>query len=136
MIEDKWSSNGSNGKRVAGWGIEVGISRSDGNCGPSCPNPDWGRFLVGFDRSRKSITFSSNHAKSHSSSFFSPFLAPANTDREASRTAMASSGASTPPYPSAARIADSPCYPQYTASLKCNPLLLILLLLHLNRCYP
>ncbi|PKI67827.1 cytochrome c oxidase-assembly factor COX23, mitochondrial [Punica granatum] len=31
----------------------------------------------------------------------------------------ATSGASTPPYPSAARIADSPCYPQYTASLKC-----------------
>ncbi|XVE74146.1 hypothetical protein DITRI_Ditri11bG0175500 [Diplodiscus trichospermus] len=31
---------------------------------------------------------------------------------------MASRGA-TPPYPSAARIADSPCYPQYTASLKC-----------------
>ncbi|XP_052194446.1 cytochrome c oxidase-assembly factor COX23, mitochondrial isoform X2 [Diospyros lotus] len=30
-----------------------------------------------------------------------------------------SSRAQTPPYPSAARIADSPCYPQYTASLKC-----------------
>ncbi|KAG6628507.1 hypothetical protein I3843_14G019700 [Carya illinoinensis] len=29
------------------------------------------------------------------------------------------SKASTPPYPSAARIADSPCYTQYTASLKC-----------------
>ncbi|KAK1686270.1 hypothetical protein QYE76_047118 [Lolium multiflorum] len=26
---------------------------------------------------------------------------------------------STPPYPSAARIADSSCFPQYTASLKC-----------------
>ncbi|GAB4844264.1 hypothetical protein Ancab_037628 [Ancistrocladus abbreviatus] len=25
----------------------------------------------------------------------------------------------TPPYPSSARIADSPCYPQYSASLKC-----------------
>ncbi|KGN56698.1 cytochrome c oxidase-assembly factor COX23, mitochondrial [Cucumis sativus] len=25
----------------------------------------------------------------------------------------------TPPYPSAARISDSPCYPQYSASLKC-----------------
>ncbi|KNA19677.1 hypothetical protein SOVF_059420 [Spinacia oleracea] len=24
-----------------------------------------------------------------------------------------------PPYPSAARISDSSCYPQYTASLKC-----------------
>ncbi|XP_024017011.1 cytochrome c oxidase-assembly factor COX23, mitochondrial [Morus notabilis] len=24
-----------------------------------------------------------------------------------------------PPYPSAARISDSPCFPQYTASLKC-----------------
>ncbi|GMN57994.1 hypothetical protein TIFTF001_027102 [Ficus carica] len=32
---------------------------------------------------------------------------------------MASSATSTPPYPSAARIADSPCFPQYTASLKC-----------------
>ncbi|XP_022756883.1 cytochrome c oxidase-assembly factor COX23, mitochondrial [Durio zibethinus] len=29
------------------------------------------------------------------------------------------SRAGTPPYPSAARIADSPCFPQYTASLKC-----------------
>ncbi|XP_056161805.1 cytochrome c oxidase-assembly factor COX23, mitochondrial [Syzygium oleosum] len=29
------------------------------------------------------------------------------------------SRASTPPYASAARIADSPCYPQYAASLKC-----------------
>ncbi|XP_021905043.1 LOW QUALITY PROTEIN: cytochrome c oxidase-assembly factor COX23, mitochondrial-like [Carica papaya] len=29
------------------------------------------------------------------------------------------SKAATPPYPSAARIADSPCYQQYTASLKC-----------------
>ncbi|XP_021612410.1 cytochrome c oxidase-assembly factor COX23, mitochondrial isoform X1 [Manihot esculenta] len=28
------------------------------------------------------------------------------------------SKAATPPYPSAARIADSQCYPQYTASLK------------------
>ncbi|XP_057735665.1 cytochrome c oxidase-assembly factor COX23, mitochondrial isoform X2 [Arachis stenosperma] len=26
---------------------------------------------------------------------------------------------STPPYASAARISDSPCFPQYTASLKC-----------------
>ncbi|XP_061344659.1 cytochrome c oxidase-assembly factor COX23, mitochondrial [Gastrolobium bilobum] len=26
---------------------------------------------------------------------------------------------SNPPYPSAARIADSQCFPQYTASLKC-----------------
>ncbi|XAR63291.1 hypothetical protein NMG60_11023178 [Bertholletia excelsa] len=32
---------------------------------------------------------------------------------------MASTKAQSPPYPSAARIADSPCYPQYTASLKC-----------------
>ncbi|PON99769.1 CHCH [Trema orientale] len=33
---------------------------------------------------------------------------------------MASSTpASAPPYPSAARISDSPCFPQYTASLKC-----------------
>ncbi|RDX78682.1 hypothetical protein CR513_41004, partial [Mucuna pruriens] len=31
-----------------------------------------------------------------------------------------SSKGSTPPYPSAARIADSPCFPQYTASLKCQ----------------
>lgn len=38
---------------------------------------------------------------------------------------MASSATSTPPYPSAARIADSPCYPQYTASLKCKPHLLL-----------
>ncbi|KAB1225116.1 hypothetical protein CJ030_MR1G017993 [Morella rubra] len=30
------------------------------------------------------------------------------------------SKASTPPYPSAARISDSPCFPQYTASLKCE----------------
>ncbi|KAK7256218.1 hypothetical protein RIF29_29656 [Crotalaria pallida] len=29
------------------------------------------------------------------------------------------SKASTPPYPSAAKISDSPCFPQYTASLKC-----------------
>ncbi|XP_030553157.1 cytochrome c oxidase-assembly factor COX23, mitochondrial [Rhodamnia argentea] len=29
------------------------------------------------------------------------------------------SRASTPQYPSAARIADSPCYHQYAASLKC-----------------
>ncbi|TYH95565.1 hypothetical protein E1A91_A12G106600v1 [Gossypium mustelinum] len=29
------------------------------------------------------------------------------------------SRAATPPYPSGARIADSPCFPQYTASLKC-----------------
>ncbi|KAJ8438506.1 hypothetical protein Cgig2_008993 [Carnegiea gigantea] len=29
------------------------------------------------------------------------------------------SRAESPPYPSAARISDSPCYPQYTASLKC-----------------
>ncbi|KAL5560635.1 hypothetical protein UlMin_036846 [Ulmus minor] len=27
--------------------------------------------------------------------------------------------ASSPPYPSAARISDSPCFPQYSASLKC-----------------
>ncbi|CAN6562476.1 unnamed protein product [Malus baccata var. baccata] len=39
-------------------------------------------------------------------------------DRDRVETAMAS-GASTPPYPSAARISDSQCYPQYTASLKC-----------------
>lgn len=31
---------------------------------------------------------------------------------------------STPPYPSAARISDSPCYPQYAASLKCKATLL------------
>ncbi|CAA3024590.1 cytochrome c oxidase-assembly factor COX23, mitochondrial [Olea europaea var. sylvestris] len=30
-----------------------------------------------------------------------------------------SAKAQSPPYPSAARIADSDCYPQYTASLKC-----------------
>ncbi|CAM8904536.1 unnamed protein product [Rhodiola kirilowii] len=29
------------------------------------------------------------------------------------------SAASPPPYPSAARISDSECYPQYSASLKC-----------------
>lgn len=34
-----------------------------------------------------------------------------------------SSSASTPPYPSAARISDSQCYQQYTASLKCKALL-------------
>ncbi|KAJ6940149.1 cytochrome c oxidase-assembly factorX23 [Populus alba x Populus x berolinensis] len=28
--------------------------------------------------------------------------------------------AATPPYPSSARFADSQCYPQYTASLKCR----------------
>ncbi|URD73259.1 coiled-coil-helix-coiled-coil-helix domain containing 7 [Musa troglodytarum] len=40
--------------------------------------------------------------------------------------AMAASGSSAPlpassapPYPGAARLADSPCFPQYTASLKC-----------------
>uniref|UniRef100_M8CX75 CHCH domain-containing protein n=1 Tax=Aegilops tauschii TaxID=37682 RepID=M8CX75_AEGTA len=39
---------------------------------------------------------------------------------EASPTHRASIQAtSTPPYPSAARIADSSCFPQYTASLKC-----------------
>ncbi|KAL8166499.1 hypothetical protein V2J09_007998 [Rumex salicifolius] len=32
---------------------------------------------------------------------------------------MVSSSSSPPPYPSAARISDSPCYSQYTASLKC-----------------
>ncbi|XP_070022150.1 uncharacterized protein LOC107769586 [Nicotiana tabacum] len=32
---------------------------------------------------------------------------------------MASSKIQTPAYPSAARISDSDCYPQYTASLKC-----------------
>ncbi|PSS24857.1 Cytochrome c oxidase-assembly factor like [Actinidia chinensis var. chinensis] len=32
---------------------------------------------------------------------------------------MASPRAQPPPYPSAARIADSSCYAQYTASLKC-----------------
>ncbi|KAK4847739.1 hypothetical protein QYF36_005306 [Acer negundo] len=33
---------------------------------------------------------------------------------------MASRAATTtPPYPSAARISDSECFPQYTASLKC-----------------
>ncbi|GAV90863.1 hypothetical protein CFOL_v3_34265, partial [Cephalotus follicularis] len=30
------------------------------------------------------------------------------------------SKAATAPYPRAARISDSPCYPQYTASLKCK----------------
>ncbi|TVU16468.1 hypothetical protein EJB05_40036 [Eragrostis curvula] len=30
-----------------------------------------------------------------------------------------SPGTANPPYPSAARIADSSCFPQYTASLKC-----------------
>ncbi|KAL6651578.1 hypothetical protein ACP70R_010503 [Stipagrostis hirtigluma subsp. patula] len=38
----------------------------------------------------------------------------------ASPTHRASSAAfSPPPYPSAARLADSDCFPQYTASLKC-----------------
>ncbi|KAG5538769.1 hypothetical protein RHGRI_019352 [Rhododendron griersonianum] len=32
---------------------------------------------------------------------------------------MTSSRDQSTPYPSAARIADSPCFPQYTASLKC-----------------
>ncbi|XP_054806427.1 cytochrome c oxidase-assembly factor COX23, mitochondrial [Prosopis cineraria] len=32
---------------------------------------------------------------------------------------MASKVSTTPPYAGAARIADSPCFPQYTASLKC-----------------
>ncbi|KAI8028447.1 hypothetical protein LOK49_LG02G00885 [Camellia lanceoleosa] len=32
---------------------------------------------------------------------------------------MASSRTQSPPYPSASRVADSQCYPQYTASLKC-----------------
>ncbi|XP_061995477.1 cytochrome c oxidase-assembly factor COX23, mitochondrial [Rosa rugosa] len=34
-------------------------------------------------------------------------------------SSSSSSSASTPPYPSAARISDSQCYQQYTASLKC-----------------
>ncbi|KAH7863411.1 hypothetical protein Vadar_017173 [Vaccinium darrowii] len=32
---------------------------------------------------------------------------------------MTSSRDQSTPYPSAARIADSPCFPQYSASLKC-----------------
>ncbi|KAI5010608.1 hypothetical protein ZWY2020_012745 [Hordeum vulgare] len=40
--------------------------------------------------------------------------APASSTHRASIQAT-----STPPYPSAARIADSSCFPQYTASLKC-----------------
>ncbi|KAG5627111.1 cytochrome c oxidase-assembly factor COX23, mitochondrial [Solanum lycopersicum] len=32
---------------------------------------------------------------------------------------MANSKIQTPAYPSAAKLADSDCYPQYTASLKC-----------------
>lgn len=32
---------------------------------------------------------------------------------------MANSKIQTPAYPSAARLSDSDCYPQYTASLKC-----------------
>lgn len=32
----------------------------------------------------------------------------------------AGAATTTPPYPSAARISDSLCYPQYTASLKCK----------------
>ncbi|KAL4369242.1 hypothetical protein GQ457_05G000090 [Hibiscus cannabinus] len=43
------------------------------------------------------------------------FVSLENSER---RETMASRAA-TPPYPSAARIADSPCFPQYTASLKC-----------------
>ncbi|KAK3420243.1 hypothetical protein EUGRSUZ_G01056 [Eucalyptus grandis] len=38
--------------------------------------------------------------------------------RRTERSQKMASRASTPPYPSAARIADSPCYPQYAASLK------------------
>ncbi|BAF16088.1 Os04g0665000, partial [Oryza sativa Japonica Group] len=34
-------------------------------------------------------------------------------------SALSSPAAASPPYPSAARIADSDCFPQYTASLKC-----------------
>ncbi|KAH0731099.1 hypothetical protein KY290_002125 [Solanum tuberosum] len=33
---------------------------------------------------------------------------------------MANSKIQTPAYPSAAKLADSDCYPQYTASLKCK----------------
>lgn len=39
-------------------------------------------------------------------------------ERERDGKSMASR-AEAPPYPSAARISESPCYPQYTASLKC-----------------
>ncbi|KAE9459944.1 hypothetical protein C3L33_08140, partial [Rhododendron williamsianum] len=39
---------------------------------------------------------------------------------------MTSSRDQSTPYPSAARIADSPCFPQYTASLKCTTLSLSL----------
>ncbi|KAJ0623327.1 putative RNA-directed DNA polymerase [Helianthus annuus] len=39
---------------------------------------------------------------------------------------MGSTKEQLPPYPNAARISDSQCYPQYTASLKCNHLLPIL----------
>lgn len=40
-------------------------------------------------------------------------------ERNQRKREMASK-ASTPTYPSAARISDSPCYPQYSASLKCK----------------
>ncbi|VAH37245.1 unnamed protein product [Triticum turgidum subsp. durum] len=47
-------------------------------------------------------------------------MAAAHAEAAASPTHRASIQAtSTPPYPSAARIADSSCFPQYTASLKC-----------------
>ncbi|XP_021280976.1 uncharacterized protein LOC110414222 [Herrania umbratica] len=44
------------------------------------------------------------------------FVSQENSER---KIGMSSRAAATPPYPSAARIADSPCFPQYTASLKC-----------------
>lgn len=51
------------------------------------------------------------------------FCAPFTVERRGrgkSRDVSMSAKAQSPPYPSAARIADSDCYPQYTASLKCN----------------
>ncbi|XP_059651667.1 uncharacterized protein LOC132299197 [Cornus florida] len=46
-----------------------------------------------------------------------PFTSRKKREREEKE--MASPNTQSPPYPSAARIADSPCYVQYTASLKC-----------------
>ncbi|KAL3537099.1 hypothetical protein ACH5RR_000465 [Cinchona calisaya] len=50
-------------------------------------------------------------------------MAAANSQEKqktmSSSSSKAQSQLQSPPYPSAARIADSQCYPQYTASLKC-----------------
>lgn len=50
-----------------------------------------------------------------------------NLSSEKDREKMGSSNKDQlPPYPNAARISDSQCYPQYTASLKCNNSLFLL----------